>query len=148
MPNGLFGLFVALVLTASISIGLTLNPGMEGELCVDISIVVSACFGILSLLLSGKKSVFAAFLSLVLLGVAWGGHSSTRESVGNIRATIGNDVVFVQFKAALVERFKQPDTSDIDLLDKFQNATEPPRFRAMAEMIQSIGNYSIFTFYF
>ena len=140
MPSGLFGLFVALVLTASISIGLTLNPGAEGELCVDISIVVSACFGIVSFLLSGKKSVVAAFLSLVLLGVAWGGHSSTRESVGNIRATIGNDVVFVQFKAALVERFKQPDTSDIDLLDKFQNAIEPPRFRAMAEMIQSIGN--------
>ena len=141
--NGLFGLLVALVFTASVSMGLTLTPGARGEMCVDISIVVSACLAIASFLMDGKKGLFAAFMSLILLGIAWGGHASTRESVGNIRAAIGNDVVFVQFQAALVEQFKQPDTSDIDLLDKFQNAIEPPRFRAMAEMIQSIGNNEV-----
>ena len=140
MPNGIYGLLVALVFTASISIGLSFGPGSSAELWIDACIAVSVCLTILSFVIRGRAALASIFFSIVLFGAAWGGHASTRETIGNIRSATGSDAVFVQFHATLMEQFQQPDTSDIDLLDRFQNAIEPPRFRATAQVIRSVSN--------
>ncbi|MSR33438.1 MAG: MBL fold metallo-hydrolase [Phycisphaerales bacterium] len=135
MRNGILGLLVALILFASVSIGLSLKPGLGAELLIDFLIAASACLAVVVFACGTRGALVTAFFSLVFIGIAWGGHASTRESLENIRAKIGSNPALIQFKAELVEQFKQPEAPEEDVLDQFQNAVEPPRFRALAQMI-------------
>jgi hypothetical protein len=139
--DGILGLFIAFILFTSISIGLLLESVVDAELLIDFSIVASAVFAATAFIFKRKMALACAFLSIVLIGVAWGGHAATRESLGNIRAVIGSTPALIQFRVALISRFQQPEAPNDDLLDRFQNAVEPPRFRARAQIIHvtSIG---------
>ena len=133
--DGILGLFIAFILFASISIGLSLESVVDAELLIDFSIVASAAFAATAFLFKRNVALTCAFLSIVLIGVAWGGHAATRESLGNIRAVIGSTPALIQFRVALISRFQQPEAPNDDLLDRFQNAVKPPRFRARAQII-------------
>ena len=133
--DGILGLFIAFILFTSISIGLSLESVVDAELLIDFSIVASGAFAATAFLFKRKVALTCAFLSIVLIGVAWGGHAATRESLGNIRAVIGSTPALIQFRVALISRFQQPEAPNDDLLDRFQNAVKPPRFRARAQII-------------
>ena len=137
MRNGIFGLLVALVLVASVSIGLSFKSDAATELWIDFFIVAAACLAVVSIVFRGLVCVCVAFLSVCCIGIAWGGHAVTRESVGDTRSFIGADQVLIHFQARLLENFKQPDIGEEDLLDSFQKAVEPPRYRALAEIIET-----------
>lgn len=134
MRGGILGLFIALTLVASVSVGLSLAPSQNAELCIDFCISISACLAVVVCLLKNKYSVCVGVISLVFAGVAWGGHAATRESIANIRGSVGLDSVLVQFQAELIDAFEKPDAPDEDLLDQFQNAVEPPRYRALSKL--------------
>lgn len=137
MRDGIFGLLVALVLVASVSIGLSFKPDAATDLWIDFFIVVAACLAVVAIFFRGPSCFCAVFLSVCCIGIAWGGHAVTRESVGNTRSFVGVDQVLIHFQACLLENFKQPDVGEEDLLDSFQNAVEPPRYRALAEIIET-----------
>lgn len=134
--DGKCGLLIALILVASVSVGLSLKPESAAELCIDVCIVGAAVLALLAVALANRFAEYFVFVSVCLLGIAWGGHAVTRESVGNIKACVGVDPVLVFFRAAIAENFHQPDVIDIDLLDSFQNAVDPPRYRALVNVIQ------------
>ena len=67
MPNGIYGLLVALVFTASISIGLSFGPGSSAELWIDACIVVSVCLTILSFVIRGRAALASIFFRLFYL---------------------------------------------------------------------------------
>jgi len=133
--NGIFGLLAGLILFTSVSIGLSLEPGLMSELFIDILISSATCLAVLIFIFGGRVSLFLGFISLVFVGISWGGHAATRETDDNLRACIGSDRVLIRFQAVLVSRFQQPEALGGDLLDEFQNAVKPPPFRALAQMI-------------
>ena len=137
MRDGIFGLLVALVLVASVSMGLSFKPEAATDLWIDFLIAFAACGAVVAIVFRGACCICAIFLSVCCIGIAWGGHAVTRESVGNIRSVVGADQVLIHFQACLVENFKQPDVGEEDLLDSFQKAVEPPRYRALAETIET-----------
>ena len=46
MRGGILGLFIALTLVASVSVGLSLAPSQNAELCIDFCISISACLAV------------------------------------------------------------------------------------------------------
>ena len=137
MRDGIFGLLVALMLVASVSIGLSFKSEAATELWIDFFIVAAACLAVVAVVFRGPSCVCAELVSVCCIGIAWGGHAVTRESVGNTRSFVGADQVLIHFQARLLENFKQPDVGEEDLLDSFQKAVEPPRYRALAEIIET-----------
>ena len=137
MRDGIFGLLVALVLVASVSIGLSFKPEAATDLWIDFFILAAACLAVASVVFRGLVCVYAVFICVCCIGIAWGGHAVTRESFGNTRSFVGADQVLIHFQACLLENFKQPDIGEEDLLDSFQKAVEPPRYRALAEIIET-----------
>jgi len=135
--DGIFGLLVALVLVASVSMGLSFKSEAATDLWIDFLIAFAACGAVVAIVFRGPFCICAIFLSICCIGIAWGGHAVTRESVGNIRSVVGADQVLIHFQACLLENFKQPDVGEEDLLDSFQKAVEPPRYRALAEIIET-----------
>ena len=135
MRNGIFGLLVGLILFTSVSIGLSLEPGLMSELFIDILILSAACLSVLVFIFSARVALILGFISLVFVGISWGGHAATRETDDNLRACVGSDRVLIRFQAVLANQFQQPEALGGDLLDEFQNAVKPPPFRALAQMI-------------
>ena len=103
MRDGIFGLLIALVLVASVSIGLSFKPEAATDLWIDFFILTAACLAMASIVFRGLVA----------------------------------DQVLIHFQACLLENFKQPDVGEEDLLDSFQKAVEPPRYRALAEIIET-----------
>ena len=67
--DGILGLFIAFILFASISIGLSLESVVDAELLIDFCIVASAAFAATAFLYKRKVALTCAFLSIVLIGV-------------------------------------------------------------------------------
>ncbi|MCE9619726.1 MAG: ComEC/Rec2 family competence protein [Planctomycetes bacterium] len=134
MRNGIFGLLVAIVLTAAVSMGLSMQPGAVAEWIIDFLIAASVVLALVAMIFKSREAFVASFLALACIGAAWGGHAATRESRGNARAAVGAEPVLVRFQATLEEPFRQPDPPEDDLLDRFQNAADPPRHRAPATL--------------
>ena len=137
MRDGIFGLLVALMLVASVSIGLSFKSEAAAELWIDFLIAVAACGAVVAVVFRSPCDICAVFVSVCCVGIAWGGHAVTRESAGNTRSVVGADQVLIYFKACLLENFKRPDVGEEDLLDSFQKAVEPPRYRALSEIIET-----------
>ena len=97
MRDGIFGLLVALVLVASVSIGLSFKPEAATDLWIDFFILAAACLAVASVVFRGLVCVYAVFICVCCIGIAWGGHAVTRVSFGNTRSFVGADQVLIHF---------------------------------------------------
>ena len=63
MRNGIFGLLVGLILFTSVSIGLSLEPGLMSELFIDILILSATCLSVLVFIFSARVALIVGFIS-------------------------------------------------------------------------------------
>jgi competence protein ComEC len=134
MRGGTHGLLLAILLMIAVSIGLSLPAGGASEAAIDACLVGAVALAAAAWTLSARGAAVAAVSAAALLGVAWGGHAATREPLGCIRSRVGADPALIRFRAVLSERFHQPELPEDDLLDRFQQPGEAPRWRAQAQM--------------